>query len=525
MFELLIQKFAIGLTVIATLLSGTAVVVPEPVETIPLTEIIQFELRVIELQQEVRNLEQELQQELQKDASFGAFYPVGGKRYKMWGSGCTASASSIILQSLTASVSGDEILMSRFGAIGYATLEPGSANKREFISFTGITQDGSTAKATLTGVSRGLSDFYPYAASSTLRMSHSGGSRVIFSNSPAFYGQFSVKQNDESITGTWTFDDGAMPKLDAYTAPTEDEELATKKYADDLTNAGAADSSTTTAGIVEIADSDELIDFSTTTGATDRQLVVRSYRFATSTDKLGATTTVMMTDSDGKVSQDFIDLTEGYTWTGDHTFVNATATDLDITDLTVSGDTQMVNATTTGDLEISGQLYIDAEGSQIATTTFTGIPTLPAIDPDSNNEAVRKKYVDDNTATAESGDSSRAANTGAGRQWISLSGGFQPDIIRITAYREDGGTSIHSSYGLWDDTNGQSSIRIKTGTGLSTASNATDIIYLCGQSSSACDTAINATLVATTSTDGFALDWDATLNDADIAYFFWEAYK
>lgn len=158
----------------------------------------------------------------------GAFNFVSSGRYTLAGSGIGLTDTSIELTSFKQPVSEVELTMTDFGSIGYATINPGSATKKEFVSFTGITQDGSTDKATLTGVTRGLGFVSPYTASSTLRQSHSGGTTLIISNPPQLYDQLATKQNDQTITGYWN-----VP------TPLAGTNIANKDYVDGVVSGGA----------------------------------------------------------------------------------------------------------------------------------------------------------------------------------------------------------------------------------------------------------------------------------------------
>ena len=148
------------------------------------------------------------------EVQLGAYNFVGGQKYYLAGSGVGTSDTSITLTSFTQPVSGIELTMSDFGEIGYATLEP-NTSKKEFISFTGITQDSNSTQATLTGVTRGLGFVSPYTASSTLRQTHSGGTVLVISNPPQLYNELATKKNSQTITGVWTFASTAPPVYDA----------------------------------------------------------------------------------------------------------------------------------------------------------------------------------------------------------------------------------------------------------------------------------------------------------------------
>lgn len=205
---------------------------------------------------------------------------VAGKIYRLSGSGCTAIAASITVSNLVLSDgSGTAVTMAMFGTIGYFTLEPGTS-RVEFGSFTGITDNGNNT-STLTGCVRGLDFVAPYTNVSANQRGHAGSTALIFSNSPGFYNNFAVKNNDESITGVWTYDQAAaVPRLSAaHTYGVGEEEyLVTKRYADGLSFAGAPDGSTTQKGIFEEATLAEIIA-GTATGGTGARLVINPSTF------------------------------------------------------------------------------------------------------------------------------------------------------------------------------------------------------------------------------------------------------
>jgi hypothetical protein len=184
---------------------------------------------------------------------------IGGIDYKLSGSGITSTATSVTVDDLQFP-DGTAITMAMFGGVlGYATLEPRVKSKKEFISFSGITNNGD-GTSTLTGVTRGLKPYTPFTADTTIRYSHAGATTLIFSNPPQVYERYAAKNNDETIVGAWTFEGGAVtfdssniPIFDNQPTLTNDKQVATKKYADDLAIAGSPNASTTVKGIVEIA--------------------------------------------------------------------------------------------------------------------------------------------------------------------------------------------------------------------------------------------------------------------------------
>lgn len=139
--------------------------------------------------------------------SFGStFNPTGGGTYRLQSS-ISSTQSSITLTSFKEPISGIKYTMSYLNSsIEYATIDPQNNNSKEFVSFTGITQN-SDGTALLTGVSRGLGFSYPYTASTTLASSHSGQSIFILSNPPQLTNQYLNTANGGTVTGYTVFTD------------------------------------------------------------------------------------------------------------------------------------------------------------------------------------------------------------------------------------------------------------------------------------------------------------------------------
>lgn len=213
---------------------------------------------------------------------YGDFNPTGGTTYRLAASIGTTD-TTIRLSSFKEPVSNIPYTMSYLDTnIMYGTLDP-DTTRSEFISFTGITQN-SNGTASLTGVVRGLARS-PGAsdcttASSTLKQTHAGQSAFIISDSPCFFSQYAVKQNNETITGQWTFD--VFPITPSSPAASE-----------------------TTAGIVELATGAELAA-GTSAGGTGFRLVP-SNTLATSTYNVNTAANVLpVTGSDGTLDEEFI---------------------------------------------------------------------------------------------------------------------------------------------------------------------------------------------------------------------------
>jgi len=166
--------------------------------------------------------------------TLGARNAVGGKSYKLGGSGVSASQSTIDLTKFEIAGGTQKLRIADFGDLGCGTFEPGHTTKQEFISFTGVTQN-SDGTAQLTGVTRGLSPVPTYTASTTLRTAHAGGSTFVLSNSPpCFFEGYANITQPESIINIWTFDADEPPTLDATgKTATSSAQLISKEYAAD----------------------------------------------------------------------------------------------------------------------------------------------------------------------------------------------------------------------------------------------------------------------------------------------------
>lgn len=188
---------------------------------------------------------------LLQEGLLGAQNAVGGRVYSLSGSGISSSATSIGLSSFKVAGADIKLGMSDFGDLGCGTIEPGNSTRQEFVSFSGVTQN-SDGTATLSGVIRGLSPVSPYTASTTQQRSHSGASQFVISNSPpCFYENYANRNSSTTVSARWFFD--VSPELSAQTGTaTTSNQFATKQYVDNTNNIGAATSTESTGGLVEL---------------------------------------------------------------------------------------------------------------------------------------------------------------------------------------------------------------------------------------------------------------------------------
>ena len=243
-----------------------------------------------------------------------------------------------------------------------------------------IIDEGSSSEevvvATCTGTScismrRGVSVLDGWTEVSDNKKSHRRGASVKMTNYPQLAIISRILNGDESFPNALTMD-GALSiagKITYSSTPTIDADLdvATKQYADNIANQGAATSSITVAGITELATQIEMAS-STVWGADDPHVIQSQY--ATSTPYTGMNGLwVVVSENDGKLSQNWLDLSESYSWTGDHTFSG---------DTTFSGSVLGVTAFggdgTDGALNItSGTTTIDLGNADYVVKNYTSI--------------------------------------------------------------------------------------------------------------------------------------------------------
>lgn len=224
--------------------------------------------------------------------AYGEFNTTGGSTYRLAASIGTTD-TTVRLSSFLEPVSGIPYTMSYLNTdIVYGTIDP-DTSRSEFISFTGITQN-SNGTASLTGVTRGLARS-PGAsdcttASSTLRQSHAGQAAFIISDSPCFFSEYAVKQNNEVITGQWTFD--IFPITPDSPAASE-----------------------TVAGIVELATGAQQAA-GTTIGETGFRLVPSTANSTSTYNAATAANVIPVTDGTGKIDNGFIATSTLYATSG-----------------------------------------------------------------------------------------------------------------------------------------------------------------------------------------------------------------
>lgn len=299
----------------------------------------------------------------------GVFNPTGGGTYRLQSS-VGGSDVTIPLSAFKEPISNIPYTMAYLNSsIEYGTLEPANTTKKEFISFTGITQN-SDGSATLTGVVRGLEFSFPYTASTTLQQTHSGQSIFILSNPPQLTNQYANKSNNETVSGLWSFT--TSPILNPANS-TSTSQAATIGYVNSVSVSGAPLATTTIPGRLSVASSTgAALNYGSTTEAfaiTSELTIANPLTVNTTRGKIPVGDL-----TNGQINANWIATSSNYVWGGSNTFNNT---------VVHNATTTFNTATTTFNVPInqtSGTTTVQrlvAEGVNIRPNSFSVL--LPPI--------------------------------------------------------------------------------------------------------------------------------------------------
>lgn len=337
------------------------------------------------------------------DPTLSAFNPAGGLTYRLQTSAGTTD-TTIRLSSLK-NRSDIPLTMAILNTdIGYGTLSP-QTDRSELISFTGITQN-SNGTASLTGVSRGLADIYPFTASTTLRNSHPGQSIFILSDSPQLFEEYAKIRSTVSITGAWGFTTAATSSDECSSSV----EYCTKAYIDNISITGSATTTEyATGGNVRLTES-SLVGTGTASSTSGAPLILAN-RNASSTYDGRQKNLVVVTGSSNTIDSNYIatSSTNTYNFAGAISFTNATTSisgklaiassspSLNV-NLSVNGGAIISATTTVGGLVATTSINA-TQFSATATSTFNGGIKLANGCFDDGIACVKTKYSTFSTST------------------------------------------------------------------------------------------------------------------------------
>lgn len=282
---------------------------------------------------------------------------------------------------------GTTLTTTKLGDFIVITINPGGANE-EKISVSGVSTTGSTT-ATWTIINRGLSFTENVSVSGNIKQ-HSIGEKVIISNDDHYLNQQYIDlDSSQNITGLKTFNT-VLPTTSLTS--TTSSQFTTKGYVDALINQGAATSTESNGGIVELATRTEAA--STTASTSDKPLVLQA-QHSTSTPGANITaaggsgeTYVVMSEDDGKLNQGWIDLTETFNFQSNL----GVGTSTPIKPLSVNGDA-WVTGTTTASAFVNASSSMSINGVSYNYPSSQGSATSTLINDGSGNLSwVKQNY-------------------------------------------------------------------------------------------------------------------------------------
>lgn len=249
-----------------------------------------------------------------ENASASTLRVVQARKMTLY-AGIGSLSTSMIVTPYPKDLNGTKLAISDLGSYPTVTVDPGVNGIEEIISFTGITDNGNNT-ATLTGLLRNLYSKYPYTTTGIGR-THGATAVVVFGNNPQIYGRLAAKENNETISGLWTYSSTSVPKVDmnpsnATWSGLASSTLVTLGKLTDTALASAVAGNISTVGYFQQSRHSQASS-SDATGSTGANLVVGSNLVSAIPS---GTSTIPMAQPDGKLLQGWFDLSKIWSFTG-----------------------------------------------------------------------------------------------------------------------------------------------------------------------------------------------------------------
>ncbi len=278
--------------------------------------------------------------------------------------GESAAATTMRVTPYPKDLDGTKLTIADLGTLPTVTVDPKITGIEEIEGFTAIVDNGDNT-ATLTGLTRDLTSKYPYTTAGTGR-AHGAGATVVFGNNPQIYGRLWAPENQATSTAILYFTSTLMPRFDvdpgaaAYTlAPNT--VFVNMAQLTRTSIAGATNATRSAQGLVQVANRGDA-SISTALGSTGAFMCLTT-DIATSSPSISmATSSVVMTGSDGRISPTFMSTSSVYTLGG--IVSNASSTFLGTTTIAAS------NASTSA-LVLNGLPYQVSASRGASSTVLT----------------------------------------------------------------------------------------------------------------------------------------------------------
>lgn len=265
---------------------------------------------------------------------------------------------------------------------------------------------GTASSTSIVSMTRGISVITGNTNVAALQKEHRRGSSVKITDAPVLLVMARILNGDETIPNVLTYASG----VSTSTIAADGSNLVSVDLLNDTSITGAVNATTAVKGIIELATAAETAS-STATGGTGASLVPPASLFGTT----AAASKVLMAESDGKIQQGWLDLTEAWTFTGD-----------------------VRTASTT----ISGALTVSATSTFSGAVTFSSNITIPGT-PTASTHAASKGYVDSLMDFSTSTDLSTTWTDGTSTLGLTLAHDATDTVVTICT----GGTTTNNETG------------------------------------------------------------------------------
>jgi hypothetical protein len=277
---------------------------------------------------------------------------------------------------------------------------------------------GTLSGTTVSGLERGIDPLTGTSSVAALKFAHRKGADVKITDFPLVERLRNQANGVETYPNLLSYESGT-----ACSGSSPNDTICDKAYVDGVAVSGASNANETTKGIAELATQVEMAS-STNLGSTGASLVLQS-RYSTSSPYTAGLWNVI-TQNNGKISQLFFDLAQGFTWTGTHVWSGGGAIGIGTT------SPYAPFAYVSSRPAVFSTIFATSTASGNATSTFAGNLTV------SNNASTSRLTISNycngcNLASTTRGTSSGSVSNGqqfsatatcpAGK--IAISGGWE----------------------------------------------------------------------------------------------------